>query len=107
MTAQIIDGKNIAAQLRTELADKIANLSPKPHLAVVLVGNDEASIIYDRNKKKAAEDVGMECVIHHLSENITEKELLQLVDALNNDDRVNGIIVQMPLPKHINISRVI
>lgn len=65
MTAEIIDGKEMARRVREELAQKTVFLKHKPHLAVVLVGNDEASLIYDRNKQRAAQEIGMECVIHH------------------------------------------
>ncbi len=107
MTAKIIDGKKTAEILRTELAQKIALETINPYLAVVLVGDDPASLIYDRNKQKAAQAMGMECVIHHLPQETTEDELLNLVTELNIDKKVNGIIVQMPLPKHIDSSAVI
>ena len=107
MTAQIIDGKIMAQNLRDELAQKVAHLPTSPYLAVVLVGNDEASIIYDRNKQKAAEAIGMKCKIHHLPEETTQNELLQLIDNLNHDVSVNGIIVQMPLPKHFNSNEIV
>ncbi|MDO4184499.1 MAG: bifunctional 5,10-methylenetetrahydrofolate dehydrogenase/5,10-methenyltetrahydrofolate cyclohydrolase [Rhodospirillales bacterium] len=107
MTAKIIDGKLMAQELREQLAQKVAHLPTAPHLAVILVGNDEASIIYDRNKKKAAEAIGMQCTIHHLDENTTQEELLQLIHQLNIDSAVNGIIVQMPLPKHLNSEQII
>lgn len=106
MTAQIIDGKKAAQEFRAELAAKTAELDGIPYLAVVLVGNDEASMIYDRNKKKAAEATGMKCVIHHLPEQTSEGELLNLIDRLNADKEINGIIVQMPLPKHLDAGRV-
>lgn len=80
MTAEIIDGKAIAQKLRSELAAKVAELGKKPYLAVILVGNDEASLIYDRNKQKAARELGMECDIYHLPETTEENELLQLID---------------------------
>lgn len=107
MTAKIIDGKNIALRLREELAEKIAKLDTKPFLAVVLVGNDEASLIYDRNKQKAAQAMGMDCEIYHLSEKALEKDLLILIEELNQNKQVNGILVQLPLPKHINSSAII
>lgn len=107
MTAQIIDGKLMAQNLRKELAEEIKKLDKQPHLAVILVGNDEASIIYDRNKKKAAEDIGMTCDIHHLPENSSEKEVISLINELNNNINVNGIIVQMPLPKHLDSNKII
>lgn len=107
MTAQIIDGKKMAQELREKLAAETAKLKGVPSLAVVLVGNDEASLIYDRNKKKAAEAAGMTCVIHHLPEETPESEVLALIGRLNADESVNGIIVQMPLPKHLDAGRII
>ena len=107
MTAEIIDGKEMARRVREELAQKTALLKHKPHLAVVLVGNDEASLIYDRNKQRAAQEIGMECVIHHLPEDISQKELTALIDELSMAKKVNGIIVQMPLPAHLNAEEVL
>ena len=105
--AQIIDGKALALTIRTELSKKVAAIPLKPNLAVVLVGNDEASLIYDRNKQKAAQAMGMDCEIYHLPENVAEYELLELISQLNNDTRVNGVLVQLPLPKHINTQNVL
>ncbi len=102
MTAKIIDGRKMAAELRDELAERVSRLSGKPHLAVVLAGNDEASLIYDRNKQKAAEKVGMVCDIYHLPEDVLQTELNRLIDGLNQDKNVNGIIVQLPLPVHLD-----
>ena len=107
MTAKVIDGKSMAQNLREELVKRVNELNKKPHLAVILVGNDEASIIYDRNKKKAAEDIGMTCNIHHLPEETTEDKIIELINNLNNDSDVNGIIVQMPLPKHLNADKIV
>ena len=107
MTTKVIDGKSMAQNLREELAKRVNELNKKPHLAVILVGNDEASIIYDRNKKKAAEDIGMTCNIHHLPEETTEDKIIELINNLNNDSDVNGIIVQMPLPKHLNADKIV
>lgn len=107
MTAEIINGKKIAEELRDALTQKIALKTIKPHLAVVLVGNDPASLIYDKNKQKAAQAMGMECDIHHLPEDTSQQKLLDLVAELNADTKVNGIIVQMPLPKHLDSSAVI
>ena len=107
MTAQIIDGKTAARELRDRLAEKIAEWQVKPYLAVILVGNDPASLIYDRNKQKAALEMGMKCDIHHLPETTTESELSALIRRLNEDREVNGILVQMPLPRHIDSSKII
>ncbi len=100
--AQIVDGKAAALALRKQIAEKIAAFPLKPNLAVILVGNDEASLIYDRNKQKAAQAVGMDCHIYHLAEDASEREVIELVSQLNQDGRVNGILVQLPLPAHIN-----
>ena len=107
MTARIIDGKKIAAQIRDNLKQKIATLQSTPQLAIVLVGNDEPSLIYVRNKQKAAAQIGLLSQLHHLDENISEEELLKIIAQLNADSEINGIIVQLPLPKHLNTNRVI
>ena len=99
---RIIDGKSLALEIKKELASKISLSPDKPNLAVVLVGDDEASLIYDRNKQKAAQSIGMNCEIFHLPEATSQEEVLTLVERLNTDEAVNGIIVQLPLPKHIN-----
>ena len=107
MSAQLINGKEIALALREELAAELAFKKYRPHLAVVLVGNDEASLIYDRNKQKAALAAGMDCDLHHLPEEMTEDDLLDLIGRLNGDDNIHGVMVQLPLPKHINGRRII
>lgn len=107
MSAQLINGKEIAVVLREELAAELAFKKYRPHLAVVLVGNDEASLIYDRNKQKAALAAGMDCDLHHLPEETTEDDLLDLIGRLNGDDNIHGVMVQLPLPKHINGRRII
>ena len=110
MTAQIIDGKALSAQLRTEVAQRAAALTAKgtkPGLAVVLVGDNQASQVYVRNKVKACEDVGFHSVLEKYDATMTEAELLARVDALNNDPSIHGILVQLPLPKHIDDHKVI
>jgi methylenetetrahydrofolate dehydrogenase (NADP+) / methenyltetrahydrofolate cyclohydrolase len=110
MTAQIIDGKALSAQLRTEVAQRAATLmaqGTKPGLAVVLVGDNQASQVYVRNKVKACEDVGFHSVLEKYDATMTEAELLARVDALNNDPSIHGILVQLPLPKHIDDHKVI
>lgn len=110
MTAQIIDGKKIAADIRQKLAARIASdqhtcecgHEHMPILAVVLVGENEASQIYVRNKKKAAAEVGIGCEVLEFSETIGEHALLEVIDELNENHHISGIIVQLPLPKHIN-----
>jgi len=102
----LIDGKVIAQDLRNELKKEIDNLKIKigkvPGLAVVQVGNVAASSVYVKAKTKSAIEVGIEVIDHHLPEETSEEELLQIVNTLNNQDNVNGILVQLPLPKSIN-----
>ena len=102
----LINGKEIAKNLRNELKKEIDNLKIKigkvPGLAVVQVGDVAASSVYVKAKAKSAKEVGIKVIDHHLPEETTESELLQLVDVLNNQNNVNGILVQLPLPKHVN-----
>ena len=102
----LINGKEIAQNLRNELKKEIDNLKIEtgkvPGLAVVQVGNVAASSVYVKAKTKSATEVGIEVIDHHLPEETTEEELLQIVNKLNNQDNVNGILVQLPLPKNIN-----
>ena len=111
MTAQIIDGKQIASELRKGLKNRVdARLARglrKPGLAVILVGNDPASEVYVRNKRKGCEDVGIESTAYDLEANTSEEKLLSLIDELNNDDAVDGILVQFPVPAHINTETII
>ncbi len=103
---KLINGKEIAQNLRNQLKREIDNLKNKigkvPGLAVVQVGNVAASSVYVKAKTKSAKEVGIEVIDHHLKEETSEKELLELVMKLNNQNNVNGILVQLPLPKHIN-----
>lgn len=109
--AEIIDGKLVSSILREELKKKITCYKEETGknigLAVVVVGNDPASAVYVRNKHRACEQVGIESFQIELAEDTTEAELLSKIDELNTDDSVNGILVQLPLPKHINETRVI
>ena len=107
MTAQIIDGKKIAAELRKELALKIVQDDAKPKLAVIWVGNNEASRAYVRNKQKAAEEVGIVCDAYHLAEDAETPELMMLIERLNMDRSVNGIIVQLPLPAQLHEGQIL
>ena len=104
--SKIISGKEIAQDLRNKLKQEISDLKNKtgsvPGLAVVQVGNVAASSVYVKAKTKSAIEVGIEVFDHHLPEETTEAELLKIVDNLNNQNNVNGILVQLPLPKHIN-----
>ena len=110
MTAQLIDGKAIAQKLRAEVAVRVAKLQAqgvKPGLAVVLVGDDPASQVYVRNKVQACHDTGVFSVLEKYPASMTEGALLARVAALNNDRAIHGILVQMPLPKHIDAHKVI
>lgn len=110
MSAVIIDGKQVAADIRAEVAQKVAELKKNGKnacLAVILVGENPASVSYVTGKQKALAEVGMQDRSVHLPENTTEEDLLKLIDQLNNDDSVHGILVQLPLPKHINEDKVI
>ncbi len=110
MTAQRIDGKSLAAQCRAELAERVAALRARgrpPALAVVLVGDDPASQIYVRNKISACAQAGIESQHHRFDADLRESELLARIHALNRDDSVHGILVQLPLPAHIHAQRVI
>lgn len=106
----LIDGKAISAEIKNECRIKAEEFKKKgiePCLAVILVGNDPASSIYVNNKKKACEYVGIKSLSYELSEETREEELLELIDKLNKDQTVNGILVQLPLPGHINEDKVI
>ena len=110
MTAQLIDGIALSRQLRTEVAQRTAALKARgitPGLAVVLVGDNPASQVYVRNKVKACEDVGFHSVLEKYDASLSEAELLARVEALNNDPSIHGILVQLPLPKHIDDHKVI
>ena len=107
---QIIDGKKISAELKDELKVKAANYKEKGieiTRAVIQVGNDKASSVYVGNKKKACEYIGINSLSYELEENTTEEELLKLIRELNDRTDVNGILVQLPLPKHIDEDKVI
>lgn len=108
--AKIIDGKAISATIKDELKEQVAAYKENGveiTLAVVKVGNDPASAVYVRNKEKACEYVGITSRTLALPEETTEEELLKVVDELNNDSAVNGILVQLPLPKHIDESKIL
>ena len=110
MTAHIIDGTALSRQLRSEVAQRAAALTARGHqpgLAVILVGEDPASAVYVRNKVKACEDSGVRSVFEKYEATLSEAELLARIAALNADPTVHGILVQMPLPKHIDPHKVI
>jgi methylenetetrahydrofolate dehydrogenase (NADP+) / methenyltetrahydrofolate cyclohydrolase len=105
MPARLIDGNAVSATIRSRLTNSVSELKEKgisPCLATILVGNDPASAVYVQNKQKAAKEVGLVTQDHRLKEDLQQNELAILIDTLNNDSRVHGILVQLPLPKHIN-----
>ena len=107
---QIIDGKKISQEIKDELREKMAELKQKGEsrcLAVIQVGDDPASSVYVNNKKKACEYIGIDSESYHLPEETTEKELLELIDELNRKPEVNGILVQLPLPKQIDENKIL
>ncbi len=110
MTARIIDGKALSAQIKDEVAQRVEQLKSKgvtPGLAVVLVGENPASQVYVRNKAMACEKAGLHSQVIRLAADTTEEQLLKVVQDLNHDDSIHGILVQLPLPSHMNASRVI
>lgn len=110
ITTEIIDGAQVAATIKDELKEKVIGLKEKgivPGLAVILVGENGASQVYVNNKKKACEYVGIKSFSYELPADASEKSLLELVETLNHDPLVHGILVQLPLPKHINEQKVI
>ncbi len=109
--SKIIDGKMFAKNLRDTLTTQAAEIEQKhqirPGLAVILVGEDPASQVYVRNKEKFAKECGFKSVTYRLEADITEAELLQLIEKLNQDETIHGILVQLPIPKHLNEERVL
>lgn len=108
--AQIIDGKATAQVIKDELKEEVALLKKRkiePTLAVVIVGEDSASHVYVRNKKRACEYIGIRSISHELPKETTEEELLRIIYTLNKDNGIHGILVQLPLPKHIDEEKVI
>lgn len=109
--AKIIDGKAISAQIRCELAEQTKDFEKEngflPGLAVVIVGEDPASQVYVRNKRRACEEIGFYSEAYELPENTTQEELEALVDRLNENPKIHGILVQLPLPKHLDETRVL
>ncbi len=111
MAAQIIDGKSIAAEIRLEIRRqtdaRVADGHPRPGLAVVLVGDDPASQIYVRNKRRACEEAGIEARDYDLPTDTTQARIIALIDELNDDASIHGILVQFPLPKHVTETAII
>ncbi len=110
-TEKIINGKEISEKLKLEIAKKVDEIKKEfkvtPTLAVILVGNDPASEVYVSNKEKSAHNVGMNSIQFKMSADISEAELIAKIEELNNDKKVHGILVQLPLPKHIDAKKVI
>jgi methylenetetrahydrofolate dehydrogenase (NADP+)/methenyltetrahydrofolate cyclohydrolase len=111
MVAQLIDGKAISAELKAMLQARIrakqAEGFRQPSLAVILVGEDPASSIYVYNKRQACQQVGIQSIYHHLSDDVTENTLTQLIEQLNHSDHIDGILLQLPLPKHIDAEKIL
>src|SRR5262245_20188365 len=111
MTATVLDGKKLAESVRAEVASGVSSFVAKfgrpPGLEVVLVGDDPASQVYTRNKAKASNEVGIRGKLHTLPSATTEKDLLDLLDRLNGDETVDGILVQLPLPSQISEQKVL
>lgn len=107
----IIDGKKVSSHIKDNIAAEVKILKNKtgktPGLAVVLVGDDPASAVYVKNKNKTCKNIGFQSFEHILSENTSEDKLLNLINELNNDDQVNGILVQLPLPSHISSKKIL
>ena len=108
---RLLDGKAMALQIKDEIANEVRQLTAAghraPHLAAVIVGEDGASMTYVANKEKASHEVGFTSSVYRMSESTTEKQLLESIEFLNNDPDIDGFIVQLPLPKHINEQKVI
>ena len=110
MTAKIIDGRRLAGTMRVALGERVDHLQKQgvyPSLVVILIGDDPASQVYVRNKIKACEAVGIRSITHHLPNDTGEQDLLELIARLNSDSDVHGILVQLPIPKHIDMTKVL
>ena len=102
----ILDGKNMSSQVKEELKKELLEIKNKtglvPGFAIVMVGENPASKIYVNSKIKGCKEIGIECFPHFLPEDVSEEKLLETIDELNKDDKVDGMLVQLPLPKHID-----
>ena len=111
MIAQLIDGKRLAAKIRAEIAAEIALRKQQgfrqPGLAVILIGDDPASTVYVQNKRQACQEVGIKSIYHHLPLDIPEPSLIRLIQQLNQDPDIDGILLQLPLPQHIDENKVL
>lgn len=103
----ILDGKKVSEKVLNEVKLKVESMSVKPHLVVILVGDDSASKIYVKNKRKAAEKVGIKSTVVELPSDTTEADLLSKINELNNNPEITGILVQLPLPKHIDKNKIV
>ena len=103
----LLDGKKVSNKILMDIKQKVEKLNVKPHLAVIIVGSDPASKIYVKNKKKTAEMLGIKSTVIELPEDIEEAQLLDEIEKLNNNDDITAILVQLPLPKHINCGNII
>ncbi len=104
---KLIDGKAISAEIRAEIKEKVSTMTVKPGLAVILVGDDPASQVYVRNKNRACEEVGIYSEMYTLPKETTQEELLGLIAQLNESPQIHGILVQLPLPKHLDAEKVL
>jgi methylenetetrahydrofolate dehydrogenase (NADP+) / methenyltetrahydrofolate cyclohydrolase len=103
----ILDGKSLAKKIEKNLKKEIISFKLKPCLCVILVGDDDASKIYVNIKKKSCENVGIKSILYYLNENVTEEILVRLIKKINNDPLINGILIQLPLPKKINTRKIL
>ncbi len=103
----LLDGKKLSQKIKNELKEEISTLNFTPALAVILVGEDPASKTYVNMKHKSCEEVGIKSLVYRLDENITEDELLAKIDEINEDPSIHGLLIQLPLPKHIDTTRVL
>jgi len=103
---EIIDGKKVAAELIEKVKEEVSKLDKKPGLAVVIIGKDSASKIYVNMKEQKCKEVGIDSYKYELNEAVSEKEVLELIDKLNNDEKINGILVQIPIPLHLSNDKI-
>lgn len=103
----ILDGKNLSQKILAQIASQVEKIDKKPTLAVILVGNNPASQIYVKNKKNTAEKIGIKSIVIPLPEDVSEDNMIEQINILNEDTNINAILVQLPLPKHINLNRVL
>lgn len=107
MAYSIINGKELSQKIQEEIKEKIACLKTCPHLAVILIGDNPASQTYVKNKEKACQNVGIKSITYHLDKDIKQQELEDFIIELNNDKQINGILVQLPLPKHLETEKIL